>query len=58
VTVAVEDPDSAAERWRAVIGGLPGVRFVPGSAGPVEIGLDREGDARFGSVRIAGRRGH
>jgi hypothetical protein len=54
VTVAVDDPDGVAERWRAVVGGLPGARFVPGSDGPVEIRLTREGEARFGSVRIGG----
>lgn len=52
VTVAVDDPDGVAERWRSVIGALPGIRFVNGTAGPVEIGVTREGEARFGSVRV------
>ncbi len=27
-TVAVSEPETVTERWRSVIGGLPGVRFV------------------------------
>jgi hypothetical protein len=27
-TVAVTDPDAVADRWRSVIGGLPGLRFA------------------------------
>jgi Glyoxalase-like domain len=27
-TVAVSEPEAVAERWRSVLGGLPGVRFV------------------------------
>jgi hypothetical protein len=57
VTVAVEDPDVVAERWRAVIGDLPGVRFVSdeGRLGPIEISLDTGGDGaavQIGAVRV------
>jgi hypothetical protein len=58
VTIAVADPTATAERWRSVIGELPGVRFVPDDRelGPIEINLqsgDSDGRAiGIGSVRI------
>jgi hypothetical protein len=58
VTVAVEDPDAVADRWRTVIGDLPGVRFVSdeGGAGPIEISLSGDGAAGaavdLGGVRV------
>jgi hypothetical protein len=55
VTIAVRDPDAVAERWEAVLSGLPGVRFVRDDAqrGPVEVaiaGLDRPS----GPLEVAG----
>jgi hypothetical protein len=37
VTVAVNDPSATEARWREVIGGTPGVRFIEGTNGPVEV---------------------
>jgi hypothetical protein len=28
IRIAVRDPDTVAERWRRVVGGLPGVEFA------------------------------
>jgi hypothetical protein len=43
VTVAVNDPDATEARWRDVIGGTDGVRFVQGTLGPVELHLAGSG---------------
>lgn len=56
VTVAVADPEAVAERWRSVIGGLPGVQFVRDDRdlGPVEIAVRNAtgGATRIGGVRV------
>ena len=58
VTIAVAEPDVIAERWRSVIGALPGVRFVRDDSdlGPIEIGVGSDAPdrraIRIGSVRI------
>jgi hypothetical protein len=56
-TVAVADPGAVAERWRAVIGAVPGLRFVEDldDRGLVEIELEGSGRDRtleLGSVRL------
>jgi hypothetical protein len=61
VRVAVADPAAVQERWRSVIGGLPGVSFgiAQVDAGPVEITLRAGENGRAGShepVEIAGVR--
>jgi hypothetical protein len=57
LTIGVEDPDTVAQRWEAIVGGLPGVTFVADGheRGPVEIalGLPATRDAlQLGGVRI------
>ncbi len=34
VTVAVRDPEHTAERWRSILGGLPGITFIADDAEP------------------------
>ena len=48
VSIAVNEPDAVAARWRAVIGGLPGVEFTRHDAeqGLVEIRIASPGAAR------------
>jgi hypothetical protein len=57
VRIAVRDPDAVAERWRTVIGGLPGVDFVAdeAEAGLAEIAV-RVGDGARDPFELAGVR--
>lgn len=57
ITVAVDEPGPVGERWLAILGGDPGVRFVPaaGVDGIVEVRLRRPGRAKtfeVGTVRF------
>jgi hypothetical protein len=57
VSVAVADPAAVADRWRTVIGGLPGIEFVADERelGPVSISVrTADGDAslQVGSSRV------
>jgi hypothetical protein len=55
LTVAVADPEAVAERWSAVLGGLPGgVEFVADSAEPgiVEIRVERDGETVAVTPRV------
>jgi len=54
VTVAVGDPAETEARWRNVIGGPAGVRFVEGTDGPVEVTVG--GSALKEPATIAGVR--
>jgi hypothetical protein len=58
IGVWVSDPDRARERWRSVIGALPGVEFEPDAAarGIVEIAIEGAGrreSLQIGQVRLA-----
>jgi len=46
ITVAVAEPERVEERWRRVIGDLPGVEFVadPSEPGIVAIHVERDGE--------------
>jgi hypothetical protein len=46
ITVAVAEPERVQERWRRVIGDLPGVEFVadPSEPGIVAIHIERDGE--------------
>jgi len=46
ITVAVADPERVEERWRSVVGELPGVEFVadPSERGIVAIHVERDGE--------------
>jgi hypothetical protein len=57
VTVAVEEPDKVEQRWAAVLGGLPGVRFTTaaGVDGLTEVRMRRPGRPKVfevGTVRF------
>jgi len=56
VTVAVNDPEATEARWRDVIGGTAGVRFVQGTLGPVELkvaGSELSEPATIAGVRFS-----
>jgi hypothetical protein len=55
VTLGVADPNGVADRWREVIGALPGISFILDEAEPglVEIALSGTGrPVQLGGVRI------
>jgi hypothetical protein len=56
VTIAVADPDASAARWRAVIGGLPGVSFVRDEADPGLVEVAIGGGPAHGPIAIGGAR--
>jgi hypothetical protein len=61
IRVAVGDPDGAAERWRSVVGSLPGVQFEPDDRerGLVEVSFHGAGPsaAEIGGVRFVSKGG-
>ncbi len=54
ITVAVADPDAVADRWRGVVGELPGVEFVADDAEPGIVAITVERDGERAVVRPGG----